>query len=72
MTGKLLEKGQMEFRNYIGKVCRGMSSVLKSRSLGMNAKRKLYEGIVVLTTLWKRNLEYGSIREEIDCNGDSV
>ncbi len=38
--------------NEVGKVCGGMKKASKSRSLEMSAKGRLYEGIVVLTTLY--------------------
>ena len=38
--------------NEAGKVLGGMRKILKSRSLQMNVKRKLYEGIVVPTALY--------------------
>ena len=38
--------------NEVGKVWGGMNRVFKCRSLGMNAKRRLYEGIVVPTALY--------------------
>ncbi len=38
--------------NEVGKVCGGMKKVFRCRSLGMSAKRRLYEGIVALTALY--------------------
>ncbi len=38
--------------NEVGKVCGGMKSVFKCGSLGMNAKRRLYEGVVVLIAVY--------------------
>ncbi len=37
--------------NEVGKVCGGMKRVFKCKSLGMSAKRRLYEGVVVPTAL---------------------
>ncbi len=46
-------EGEVKFRmNEVGKVCGGMKRVLKCRSLGMNAKRRLYEGVVVSAALY--------------------
>ncbi len=69
-------EGDVKFRmNEVGMVCGLMKRVFKYRSLGMSAKRKLYEGLVVCTNcaVWGCNLEYGSSREEeAECNGDEV
>ena len=44
---------EVKFRmKEVGKVCGGMKRIFKCRSLGMNAKRKLYEGVVVPTALY--------------------
>ncbi len=46
-------EGEVKFiMNEVGKVCRGMKRVFKCRSLGMNAMRRLYEGLVVSTALY--------------------
>ncbi len=38
--------------NEVGKVCGGMKRVFKCKSLGMSAKKRLYEGVVVPTALY--------------------
>ncbi len=39
--------------NEVGKVCGGgLKRVFKCKSLGMSAKRRLYEGVVVPTALY--------------------
>ncbi len=46
-------KGEVKFRmNEVGKVCGGMKKVFKCRSLGISAKRRLYEGVVVPSALY--------------------
>ncbi len=46
-------EGEGKFRiNEVGKVCGGMKRVFKCRSLGMNSKRGLYEGVVVPGALY--------------------
>ncbi len=46
-------EGEVKFRmNEVGKVCGGMKSVFKCRSLVMNAKRRLYKGVVVPTVIY--------------------
>ncbi len=45
-------EGEVNFRmNEVGKVCGGMKRVFKCRSLGLSAKRRLYERVVVPTVL---------------------
>ncbi len=45
--------GEVKFRmNEVGKVCGGMKRVFKCKSLGMSAKRRLYEGGVVPTAIY--------------------
>ncbi len=39
--------------NEVGKVCGGMKRVLNCKALRMNAKRRLYEGVVVPTALYE-------------------
>ncbi len=54
MDGEI--EGEVKLRinvNEVGEVCGGMKSVFKCRSLGMNAKRRLYEGVVLLTALYE-------------------
>ncbi len=42
-------EGEVKFRmNEVRKMCGGMKRVLKCRSLGTNAKRRLYEEVVIL------------------------
>ncbi len=38
--------------NEVGKVCGRMKRVFKCRSLGINAKRRLYELVVILAVLY--------------------
>ena len=38
----------------------------------MNVRRRLYEGVAVPTVRYGAETEYGSNREEIQCNGDKV
>ncbi len=46
-------EGEVKFRmTEVGKVCRGRKRVFKCRSLGMSAKRRWYEGVVVPTALY--------------------
>ncbi len=46
-------EAEMKFRmNEVGKVCGGLERVFKCSMLGMNAKKRLYEGIVVTTALY--------------------
>ncbi len=46
-------EGGVKFKmNEVGKVCGGMKRVFKCRSLGITAKRSLYEGVVVPTALY--------------------
>ncbi len=46
-------EAEVKFRmNKVGKVCGGMKRVSKCKSLGMSAKRRLYEGAVVPTALY--------------------
>ena len=46
-------KEEVKFRiNEAGRVMGGMKKVFKCRSLGMGAKKRLYEGVVVPTTLY--------------------
>ncbi len=46
-------QGEVKFRmNEVGKVCGGMKRVFKCKLLGMSAKRRLYEGVVVPTALY--------------------
>ncbi len=46
-------EGEVKFRmNEVGKVCGGMKINFKCRSLGMSAKRRLYEGVGVPTALF--------------------
>ncbi len=46
-------EGEVKFRiNEVGKMCGGMKSVFKCTLLGMSAKRRLYEGVVVPTALF--------------------
>ena len=40
-------------KNEIGKVCGGIKKVFNCKSLRMNAKRRLYEEIVVPTALYR-------------------
>ncbi len=47
-----------EIRMKVEKVCARIKRVLKCKSLGMNAKSRLYEGIVVLTALYGANTWY--------------
>ncbi len=43
----------MKFRlNKVGKVCRGRKKVFICESLQINAKKRSYEGIMVLTALY--------------------
>ncbi len=45
--------GEVQFRmNEVRKVCGGMKTVYKRKSFGVNVKRMLYEGIVILTRLY--------------------
>ncbi len=51
MDGRI--EGEVMFRmNEVGKVCGGMKRVFKCRSLGMSAKGRLYEGVVVPSALY--------------------
>ncbi len=60
--------GEVKFRmNEVGKVCGGMKRVFKCRSLGMSAKTRLYEGIVVATALYGSET-WNIGEEEIECN----
>ncbi len=44
---------EVKFRmDEVGKVCGKIRKMIKCKSLGMNAKRSLYYGIVVLTALY--------------------
>ncbi len=46
-------EGEVKFRtNEVGKVCGGVKRVFKCRSLGLNAKRRLYEEVVVPTVMY--------------------
>ncbi len=46
-------EGEVKFRmNEVRKVCGGMKRVFKCKSLGMSAKRRLYEGVVVPMALY--------------------
>ncbi len=46
-------EGEVKFRmNEVGKVCGGMKRVFMCRSLGISAKKRLYEGVVVPTALY--------------------
>ncbi len=46
-------EGEVKFRmNEVGKVCRGMKRLFKCKSLGMSAKTRLYEGVVVPMALY--------------------
>ncbi len=38
--------------NEVGKVWGGMKRMLKCISLGMNARRRLYEGVLIPTTVY--------------------
>ncbi len=55
-------EGEVKFRmGAVGKVCGGMKRVLKCRSLGMNGKKRLYDGVVVPTALYgAENLNRGA------------
>ncbi len=45
--------GEIKFRmNEVEKVCGGIKKVFKCGLLGMNAKKRMYEGVVVLTVLY--------------------
>ena len=60
--------------NDIGKVLGEMKKVFSCRAMGMNVKRRLYEGVAVPTVLygaetWSMAVED---REEIKVNGDEV
>ncbi len=45
--------GEVKFKmNEVEKVCEGMKRVYKCRSLGVTAKRRLYEGVLVPTALY--------------------
>ncbi len=45
--------GEVKFRmNEVGKACRGMKRVFKCTPLGINAKRRVYEGVVVSMALY--------------------
>ncbi len=45
--------GEVKFRmNEVGKVWGGMKRIFKCRSLGRNAKRSLYEGVVIPAVLY--------------------
>ncbi len=45
--------GEVKFgMNEVGKVCGGMKRVFKCRSLGVSAKRRQYEGVVVPSVLY--------------------
>ncbi len=52
----------------------GMKRVFKCKSLGMSAKRGLYEGVVVPMALYgTETWNMGSSgEEEIECNGDEM
>ncbi len=44
---------EVKFRmKEVGNVCGGTRRVFKCRSLGINAKRRLYEGVVVSSALY--------------------
>ncbi len=46
-------EGEEKLRmNEVGKVCGRIKRVLKCKSLGMSAKRRLYEGVVLPTVLY--------------------
>ena len=53
----------------VGKVLGGMKEVFSCRAMGMNVKKRLYEGVAVPTAvyMWGRSRE-----EEIKYNGSKV
>lgn len=57
--------------NKVGKVCRGMERAIKYKLLGLNAKRRPYEGVVILTVLV--GAEHGTAEKEAtEYNGYDV
>ena len=55
--------------NDVGKVLGRLKKVFSCRAMGMNVKRRLYEGVAVPTALYET--ETWSMGEEvIKCNGD--
>ena len=58
--------------NDVGKVLGGMK-VFSCTAMGMNIKRRLYEGVAAPTVLYgAERMDYGSSREEVEYNGDEV
>ena len=51
-----------------GKVMGGMKKVFSCRAMGMNVKRKLYEGVVVLTALYGAEIWSKAVAEKKKLN----